>query len=153
MNTNVTLTAEEFKVLHNSLCDLNRFSQFKEIEEIVERIRNVALKSAYEQDQAAFDRKFNHYHEIKEKEGFVTKWSLYEIADLNTEHGFPADSFVVYEDHWGEKTQHCAVYGSTWVDIYRAADNCIRNSGDQHHCFIEGFKLKNGNELHMYTGS
>ena len=150
MQCDITLTAEEFKVLHNSLCDLNQLAyhhHVPKVEEIVERIRKVALKSAYEQDQAAFDRKFNHYHEIKEREGFATTWSLYEITDLNAKHNAPSDAFVVYQG------QHCAVYGDTWVDIYRAADNCIRNSGDQHHSFIEGFELKNGNELHMYTGS
>ena len=61
MNGPVTLTAEEFKVLHNSLCDLNRFSQFKEIDEIVDRIRRVALKSAYEQDNKAFETKHEYY--------------------------------------------------------------------------------------------
>ena len=45
------------------------------------------------------------------------------------------------------------MFGATWGDIYRAADWAIRNSGDSHHIFIEGFELRNGNELHLVTGS
>ena len=152
MNCDVTLTADEFKTLHNALCALDWLHNDK-VTEQVEVIRG-ALRGAYDQDNVAFDRKNSHYRSVQEDLGLDAIWSMYEIEDLNERHPFPSDAFVVYKSHWGEaKEVHCAVYGGTWAAVYVAANACIRNSGDGHHVFIENFKLKNGNELHMSTGS
>lgn len=146
MNCSPTLTAEEFKVLHNSLCELDGIDHPR-VHELVERIREVALKGAYEQDEDAFDEKYRHYDNARDFFGFASIWSMYEIEDLDARHPYPSDVFVVYQG------QHCAVTGPNWTDIWRAADVCIENSGDDHHIFIEGFTLKNGNQLHLATGS
>lgn len=149
MNCNPTLTSEEFKVLHNTLWELDRLNN-PAVQTLVERIRKVALNGAYEQDRNAFDTKYDYYSRFREDNGLSSIWSIYETSapgGFLEKHPYPADAFVVYQG------QHCAVYGNTWADIYRAADNCIKNSGDDHHIFIEGFELKNGNELHMGTGS
>lgn len=156
MYCNVTLTAEEFKVLHNSLCDLNSFCQFKEIKEIVERIRKVALKSAYDQDNTAFKRKHDHYSNVREQYGLRTNWSIYEVDDLDLRHPYQDAAYVVYTDHWGDTGEIIqAINGPTWVDLYRAADAAIRRSGDGHHCFIEDFQpLKDDpTHLRLRTGS
>lgn len=152
MNCNVTLTADEFKTLHNALYALGNVDN-EQVAQQVEIIRG-ALKGAYEQDDAAFDRKHSHYSDVRKDLGLDAIWSMYEIDNLNERHPFPSDAFVVYKNHWGENKQvHCAVYGGTWAAVYVAANACIRNSGDEHHVFIENFELKNGNELHMTTGS
>jgi hypothetical protein len=151
MNCDVTLKAEEFKTIHNTLCSLDCLGDPK-VAELVETIRN-ALSGAYEQDNTSFDRKYAHYDGVRKDLGLDAIWSIYEIEDLNERHPFPSDSFVVYKDHWGQTPVHCAVYGSTWAALYVAANACIRNSGDEHHVFIERFTLKNGNELHLTTGS
>ena len=156
MNGPVTLTAEEFKILHNSLCDLNRFCQFKEIDEIVERIRRVALKSAYEQDDRAFTAKHDHYRDIQERDGFRAIWSVYEVSDLDSIHPYHDAEYVVYDQHWGESGETVRkITGPFWSDLYRAADEAIRASGDTHHCFIESFtpiRDKPGH-LRLSTGS
>ena len=155
MNTAVTLSAEEFKILHNSLCELNRFSQFKEIEEIVERIRGVALKSAYEQDNRAFTAKHDHYRDIQKRDGFRSIWSVYEVSDLDSIHPYHDAEYVVYDNHWGDSEVVRKIEGPFWADLYRAADACIQASGDGHHAFIESFtpiKDKPGH-LRLGTGS
>jgi hypothetical protein len=140
MNTDVTLTKEEFKVLHNSLCDLNRFCQFKEIGEIVERIRGVALKSAYEQDNRAFDSKFEMFHQAREQYGLSTTWSLYEVDNMTQLHDYGDAEYLVYDQHWGNSGEVVEkIPGRDWLSLYRAADTAIRRSGDYHHCFIEAF--------------
>lgn len=144
MNCNVTLTANEFKAIHNALC----FAPNKGLDATVEAIRE-ALKGAYEQDESAFDRKMDYFREFQKENGLESIWSIYEldVHGFLQNHPYTSDVFVVY------KGQHCPVQGSTWGDIYRAAEICIVNSGDMHHIFIEAFELKNGNELHMITGS
>ena len=159
MNCSPTLTAEEFKVLHNSLCDLDRFSQFKEIADIVERIRRVALKSAYEQDNLAFETKHDYYREYQELHKLQAIWSVYE---LDPAKGFDSvdpytgtGQYIVYDNHWGGSDVVVKIGGPTWGDLYRAADEAIRASGDSHHVFIESFtpiRDKPGH-LRLSTGS
>lgn len=157
MNCDVTLTKEEFKVLHNSLCDLDRFCQFKEIEEIVTRIRRVALKSAYAQDEEAFDRQHTYFESFREANGLRAIWSIYELdehgfLDL---HPFEGATHVLYDSHWGQADSEVEIDGCTWADLYRAADKAITKSGDTHHCFIESFtpiQDKPGH-LRLSTGS
>jgi len=144
MNTAVTLTAEQFRQIHNALC----LASGRSIEETVDIIRE-ALQGAYAQDDAAFDRKNSYFRRYQAEHKLETIWSMYELDEHGflQDHDYPADAFVCYQG------SHVPVFGSTWGDIYRAADWAIRNSGDDHHIFIEAFELKNGNELHLITGS
>lgn len=147
MLTAPTLTAEEFKVIHNALC----YARADNVEETVATIRG-ALARAYAEENRTFDGKMDHYSAVQEAEGFVSVWSDYDVADMDSLHPYPADAVVVYETYDTE-TARSPVKGPTWRDLYRAADCAIRESGDRHHIFIEGFRLENGNELHMWTGS
>lgn len=153
MNCSPTLTAEEFKVLHNSLWELGCIDNPK-VQELVERIRSVALKGAYEQDNASFDRKFEHYRRIQEELGLRSVWSVYEVDNLSERHPYEGATRVVYKDHWGKPVSK-QINGLTWAALYVAADACIRDSGDDHHIFIEQFTPIKGSdfELNLTTGS
>ncbi len=144
MNTAVTLTAEEFKQIHNALC----FAPNKGLEATVDAIRE-ALAGAYRQEEQDFDHKMAYYNRFKVEHRLEAIWSMYELEEHGflRDHPYSSDAFVVYQGG------HVPVFGNTWGDIYRAADWAIRNSGDDHHIFIEAFELKNGNELHLVTGS
>ncbi len=144
MNTAVTLTAEEFSRIHNALC----FAPNKGLEATVDAIRE-ALAGAYQQEEQDFDRKMAYFRRFQEDNKLETIWSIYELEEHGfiRDHPYTSDAFVCYQG------QHVPVFGSTWGDIYRAADWAIRNSGDAHHIFIEAFELRNGNELHLVTGS
>ena len=146
----VTITADEFKAIHNALC----FAQTTAIDKTVDTIRE-ALQGAYRQEAEAFDSKTAYYDRFKDDNALKAIWSIYELPEHGFlgNHPYPSDAVIVYRDHWGKYPVKCAVNGTTWADIYRAADTCIGMSGDSHHCFIEGFTVKNGNELHMITGS
>lgn len=158
MNCDVTLTAEEFKVLHNSLCDLNRFCQFKEIDEIVDRIRRVALKSAYEQDNRSFEAKHDYYNEYRQLYKLRAIWSIYELdpaKGFDSVDPYTGAEYIVYDNHWGDSEVVRKIEGPTWGDLYRAADAAITASGDEHHVFIESFTPINGRpgHLRLTTGS
>ena len=144
MNTAITLTAEEFKQIHNALC----FAHTDGIQKTVETIR-AALAGAYQQEEQDFDRKMDYFRRFQEENKLETIWSIYELEEHGflKDHPYTSDAFVCYQG------QHVPVFGNTWGDIYRAADWAIRNSGDAHHIFIEAFELRNGNELHLVTGS
>ena len=151
----VTLRAEDFKTIHNTLCDLRGLAQrmersmikVEDVEQIIAQFEQ-GLKDAYEQESAAFDEKMDYFRAYQDEHDFAAIWSVFELPvnGFLQEHPFSSDAFVVYGKG------HVPVMGPTWGDVYRAADCAIRNSGDFHHIFIEGFEVK-GRELHMYTGS
>ena len=89
---------------------------------------------------AEFYRKYDHYDSVKTELGLRSRWSIYEVENLADRHPFENADRVVYKDHWGNKTVSASIQGLTWAALFRAADACIRNSGDEHHIYIEQFQ-------------
>jgi hypothetical protein len=148
VNTSVTLTAEEFKKIHNALC----FAQADGIQKTVETIRE-ALAGAYQQDEAQWDQHYADCENVKTLNGFDAIWSA-EHVDFDQPHPFASDAVIVYQAHWGDiKDRHYPIAGPTWLDVYRAADLAMRESGDGHHVFIEGFSPQSDNTVQLHTGS
>jgi hypothetical protein len=103
-----------------------------------------------------FDRKFDMYKEVRTANQFRAVWSLYEVEDFGSAHPFSSHAVVKYVDHWGDgENTTIAVEGSTWLDLYKAADQAIRNSGDGHHVYIEKFAPSTTEQdvLYLHTGS
>ena len=153
MNCNPTLTAEEFKVIHNTLWDL----EYRGLDGKVgaERIR-AALKGAYEQDNQAFDQKHAQYRHWQEHHGLKSIWSLYQVESMTQLHDYGDAEYVVYDEHWGNGGEVVRrIEGHDWLSLYRAADSAIRASGDTHHCFIEAFTpiADKPGHLRLHTGS
>jgi hypothetical protein len=154
----VTLRGEDFKTIHNTLCDLRNLvarmerSMIKtsEFDRIIEGFQ-MGLKDAYEQDNGAFDRKMDYYRAFQQENGLKSIWSIFELE----EHGFLLDhpwqgaKVLVY---YGTTVP---IEGPTWADLYRAADLAIEQSGDDHHMFIEGFGryATDNSMLELTTGS
>jgi len=137
MYCDITLTKDEFKVIHNTLWEL----QYQGLngEKGTERIRE-ALKSAYQQESEAFNRKWKQYDHWKNHYGLTSTWSLYEVENMTLCHPFKEAEYVVYDEHWGDSGEVVSkIQGRDWNALYRAADSAIRDSGDGHHCFIESF--------------
>lgn len=165
MNCAPTLTTEEFKTIHNAVCNLDSICH--QLEDILKpelylklgKARNGirdGLAGAYEQDHEAFSRKSRHYDEVKEQLDIRgSEWSLFEVDALNERHTFEGATVVVYKDHWGGKPVSAAINGSTWQALWIAANACIRDSGDEHHVFIEQFRQSKENPevLYLSTGS
>lgn len=150
MNCNVTLTADEFKTLHNALYALGNVDN-EQVAQQVEIIRG-ALKGAYDQENDAFDRKHSHYGQVRKELGLKAVWSIFEVDNLSDRHSFEGVRTVTYKDHWGSKPVVTEINGGTYAALFVAANACIRDSGDEHHVFIENFKQV-GDTLILSTGS
>jgi hypothetical protein len=74
------------------------------------------------------------------------------VDDLNQPHPFAA-SEMIYRAHWGAKSVVVPIAGTTWLDLWRAADCAIKLSGDSHHIFIEDFQINLQGQLELSTGS
>jgi hypothetical protein len=162
MNYSPTITAQEFKNIHNGLCELN--SVIGRLDEGVLSPRlhemlvsakakiSAGLVGAYDQEDADFKRKREHYDSVMTDLGLDAVWSDFEVKDLNATHPFEGAKEVVYRNHWGEQTVRVPIYGWTWAALYVAANAAIRDSGDDHHIFIEHFD-RSGDSLILSTGS
>jgi hypothetical protein len=146
----VSLTAKEFETIHNALWYLGQVDK-PEVQSLVEEIRG-ALKGAYEQEQAIKDRRYDHYSQVKTDLGLDTIWSVTEVDNLSDNHPYEGAKYVSYKDHWGNGVVTQAINGNTWAALYVAANACIRDSGDEHHVYIEDFR-KSGDTLLLTTGS
>ena len=158
-----TITKEEFKNVTNGAW---------EIRHAVERLDGIlgddfmaklnaginklelGLESVHKQDQTDFDSKFAHYDTIRKDLSLDTTWSVYEVNNLNDRHPYLGAVKLCYKDHWGTPVEK-AIVGTTWVSLYVAANACIRDSGDDHHTFIEQFtpSKEDASILLLTTGS
>ena len=161
MNCAPTITAQEFKNIHNGLCELN--SVIGRLEGVLhphlydmllsaKAQISAGLVGAYDQESQDSDRKREHYDSVMKDLGLDAVWSVFEVKDLNERHSFEGAKEVVYRNHWGEKTIRVPIYGWTWAALYVAANAAIRDSGDDHHIFIEHFN-RSGDSLILSTGS
>lgn len=158
----VTLHAEDFKKVHNTLCDLRSLVErmthtmikIDDVQRIVEGFEQ-GLADAYAQDNDAFSRKMDYYDTVRQTQGYRAIWSIYEVADLGEQHPFKGALQVAYKDHWGDEPVFEEITGDRWVDLYAAADAAIRRSGDGHHIFIEQFQPNKEcpQQLFLQTGS
>jgi len=154
----VTLRGEDFKIIHNTLCDLRTLVQrmessmikTQEFDRIIEGFQ-MGLKDAYEQDTGTFEAKYAYYNDFRAQNGLDAIWSIYDvgIGGFREPHPWQGASILVYQ---GKTTK---IKGPTWGDLYQAADRAIASSGDDHHCFIEDFgKYATDNSmLELTTGS
>ena len=166
MNCSPTLTANDFKQVHNGICklaaaisaveDVIHPSLLKDLLQAQSEI-TAGLQSAYEQDIASFDSKYEHFDDMRKHLGLNSVWSIYEVDELGETHKFGDRVLqLAYHDHWGNNGPvFVEIKGDTWVDLYEAADQAIRLSGDEHHVFIEAFRVNPEcpEQLILTTGS
>lgn len=165
MHCNVTVTAEEFKTIHNALWELDRgLEQLESVirPELWTQLRQAAtnirsgLAGAYEQDDAVFSRRSRHYDDVADQLNLAhSNWSIYEVEDLGERHPFEHADRVLYENHWGGAPVSVSIQGLTWQALWVAANAAIRDSGDSHHVYIEDFRAhpEDPRTLLLSTGS
>ena len=165
MNCNPTITADEFKTIHNALWELDSIKT--QLEDVLHKDLYIKLASAaseirkglggaYEQDSQAFERKSDHYERIRKELGLAAVWSMYKANDLGEQHPYEGATTVIYTDHWGDADAvRIPINGLTWAALYVAANAAIRDSGDMHHTYIENFKPSKDDVLTLVltTGS
>ena len=165
MNCAPTLTADEFRTIHNAVCDLDGLvSRLEEVlkPELYQRLvaaRNdirTGLAGAYKQDDDAFSRKSRHYDSVKKELGVEhSEWSIYEVDNLSDRHPYAGADRVVYRNHWGSEAVSVSINGLTWAALWVAANAAIRDSSDNHHVYIEAFEpdAEDPRTLVLVTGS
>ncbi len=146
----ITLNRAQWRDLHNALCAAEReasglFAVLKDGGEGLAALKSVrdALAPAYAQDNETFERQFKYFDQTREANGFRACWSLYDETDegsFDQPHPYTGATHIVHAMHWGtDGNVEVPIAGDTWLDIYRAANEAIQASGDNHHIFVERF--------------
>lgn len=105
-----------------------------------------------------FEKESDHFMDFMDEHGLVSYWSCYGLG-IRMDQRTPFEvegKTVVYKVHWGDKEVRHKIEGPTWGDVYIAADRCIRESGDDHHVFIENLdenEFDENGEMELFTGS
>lgn len=146
------MTHEEFRSIHNALIDLVNLqhhvpgSQLDRVIQIHERL-NDAMKSIRQQEREQWESRSERYESMRIACGFKAIWSKYDV-ELTDVHQYGPVKRMKYLETTTE------ILGSTWTDLYSAADDLIRGSGDNHHIYVEDFELDpTGEDLLLVTGS
>ena len=82
-------------------------------------------------------------------------WSMREVPDLLEHHPFEGAWVVRYSESWSHEVHNVPIQGNKWVDLWIAANEAMRLSGDDHHIFIESlYPLDDApGVLELVTGS
>jgi hypothetical protein len=141
-----SMTPNEVKVIHNGLCDLT--TAINELEDIIhptlmKQLREAkcsiakGFKPIRDQADKEFDDKANLFDQIKMKNKFSSVWSIYEVDNI---YGYSditvgEDAALVYQN----VSVRLPAGQLTWFELWKAADEAITMSQDDHHLFIESF--------------
>ena len=100
-------------------------------------------------------KKISAFNQIGRQHDFVSQWSILDVTtDMECLHGKPLDRPLRYKNSWYNFDVVVDMVGPTWLDLWRTADNAIRESGDMHHIFIESIELnEDRTEYVLVTGS
>jgi len=90
-------------------------------------------------DLDQMDKLIDYYRGIGSDNDLETIWSMWateQWQNMNDVSGIPTGTVIRYDGGWGKDTT-VEVQGETWLDVWKACDSAICESGDSHHIFIE----------------
>lgn len=118
-----------------------------------------------------FEGKMRYFDSVRSVNDLESVWSIYEIDDVNDRVPLKGSlKRITYEYVRSDATSEdlmadlkddgkrasamvsAFVAGETWLDWWKAAESCIRQSGT-HHRYIEDFVLQEDGSYELVTGS
>ena len=152
MNKTYTITSQQVSDIHNAMCYM-RFA-FESLNEMLKDdssvIRNLekAINSLKPVRDDVVGRKDADYDKIRDMASRVAKlngfnhtiWSIYDLGSFDDKSPVPVGSTLISE-YSGDQTS-VTVNGSTWLDLWKATDDLVKQAQDMHgdHIFIEFYK-------------
>lgn len=143
------MNAEEMKDIHNAKCYI--VSVRKKLDELfrednimnkdalrAENMLRNALERYYKAEEAHWDEWYA-YVDRKKKELNIrhSYWSIKDI-DFDEPHSWPEMKFVKTSG-WEEVPSVATLQGTTWGELWQAADAALGSCDDEHHVYIESF--------------
>lgn len=160
MNANdIAIGRTQQQQLHNARCYFLQFKdKYSEIfgKEVL-RDFNQAMKYLLEahdpirriEDERAENR-YAHYEAMREYYKLTAVWSMseYDRLDDNTDKDIKSIKYYDVVIPVVKRPEHPWL---RWTDVYEACDKAIKESGDQHHIFIEYLHREDSDPEGQYT--
>ncbi|MBY0552094.1 MAG: hypothetical protein K2W95_32720 [Candidatus Obscuribacterales bacterium] len=146
----IRANARAAKLGNNSTIPGPKLPIMCQIADLIEHRINESTPNRQDDD---FDTKYDFYQNLAAENNLTNStWSIYDVTDFKLVP-FPNSTKLVYAEHSGNVPVEIKLRrGSTWLDLWTAADKAIKESGDSHHTFIEAFE-EDGEALVLVTGS
>ena len=165
--TAIAIDRNQQRDLHNARVYLEHFAE-KYGSTLGERVIgdfNAAMKHfirAHDpirsEENRIFDSKFAHYKAMQKHFGYKTVWSNFDVERLDD--ALPSKyldiTHVRYYNQLVAVEKRDGALGLDWLAVWAAADKAIRDSGDEHHIFVEGLYQREEDSKGVYylcTGS
>ena len=159
MTNTFTINREQQSQLHNARVYFNLFKdKYSEIfgKEVMRDFNQAfnyfiqAHNPIRELEDKRSEERFDHYHSIQQLYKLSAVWSMTEYDRLDE----PVDrdiKTIKYYDIVVPVVQRYPEREKTWIDVYEACDVAIKESGDEHHIFIEYLHREETDPEGQYT--
>ena len=107
-----------------------------------------------EDESIQFEKDYERFSIIQDKNNFKTEWCLYEIENVNEDSELSAD--IMTDGYHNNIILNLPNRKLTWLELWKYADMLFETIGDSDHMFIESFEIKKINgkrELQVFFGS
>jgi hypothetical protein len=161
VNETFSITSDQISKLHNAYWLLS--NEIAELEDVFSTSKITSLrkglsilKDAYsplsEEKDKEWDRRNSYYDDIKQANKFKSVWSIYEVVSFQASSGF-GNGILKYDNVKVSMREDTNLGCITWMDMWKFAEQAIRESGDDHHMFIERFYDRGDGVIELITGS
>jgi hypothetical protein len=153
MSKTYTITSDQVSNIHNAgvyLSDALREAEelFKADSYILKNLKSAVRelepvrKDVVGRKDKDWDQAYTMFERIRALNNFnYSIWSIYEVENMTLPSCVPAGSKL--KSFYTDST--VVVEGQTWLDLWKATNDLIKQSSDEHggHVFIEAFRKTN----------
>lgn len=133
---------------------------YAELQDLVQRLEQV-VQPLDQIDSQRMEVLIDYYGGCADEHGFSSRWSMWEDPTgqldrvwMSALHPYAEGTVIEYDATMGNGEIHCVeIAGPLWIDVWRACDQAIKMSGDDHHIFIEQLRATADGVLALITGS
>ena len=153
------IAAADVEKLHDAKIDLARIVDDMEdilAPKLLQQLRKVQTKiragllDVNTQKDTLWQKRYNHYSDLKNEHGMKTVWSIFEVDDLESLSMITATELKY--NGWGEATIKMAPGNKSYMELWNYAEQVLYEADDMEHSFIESF-TQAGDICILGTGS
>lgn len=153
------IAAADVEKLHDAKIDLARIvddmedilapRMLQQFRKVITKIR-AGLLDVNTQKDNLWQKRYNHYSDLKNEHGMKTVWSIFEVDDLESLSMITATELKY--NGWGEATIKMHPGNKSYMELWNYAEQVLYEADDMEHSFIESF-TQAGDICILGTGS
>lgn len=124
------------------LADVMHYCDIKKLgfeEELDHARRYLEEEQEVDTREALMTQRREHYRKVRRDLRLGSIWTDFDVENLNEDHAFQGNRKLVYDAPWGNPVT-VDIQGDTWMNLWQAADQAIKQSNDNHHIYIKRFE-------------